>query len=81
MNDAWREGDGGELRVYGPVDSEEVVATIAPTSNRLLLFWSDARVPHEVLQFVVSSRLVRRRARTAVVVVSCRLVRQSVLQL
>ena len=49
LNPAWRDGDGGELRVFGPGASEDVVATVSPLSNRLLIFWSDARAPHEVL--------------------------------
>ena len=48
LNPTWREGDGGQLRVFGPGTSEEIVATIPPLSNRLLIFWSDARAPHEV---------------------------------
>ena len=28
---------------------EEVVKDLAPLHNRLLVFWSDSRVPHEVL--------------------------------
>ncbi len=46
-NPRWAEGDGGQLRLYLPRRSR--VETVAPRANRLVLFWSDARVPHEVL--------------------------------
>lgn len=45
LNKDWKESDGGKLRIYkdtGNIDIE-------PLSNRLLVFWSDSRVPHEVL--------------------------------
>ena len=48
LNDSWQRGDGGELRVYGR-DGEEIKAEVAPVAGRILLFWSDFRVPHEVL--------------------------------
>ena len=44
-NPAWAAADGGALRLHlagGVVDVE-------PLDGRLLLFWSDARAPHEVL--------------------------------
>lgn len=48
----WTSADGGSLLLHGPVNSEissygEI--EIAPIFNRLLLFWSDIRCPHEVL--------------------------------
>lgn len=39
---------GGELRIFRE-NSDEVVEDVPPVRDRLLLFWSDARVPHEVL--------------------------------
>ena len=45
LNHGWTESDGGKLRMYrndGHIDFE-------PLINRLLLFWSDMRNPHEVL--------------------------------
>eukprot|EP00943_MAST-04B_sp_MAST-4B-sp1_P010000 g10000.t1 len=48
LNDTWKKGDGGELRVYGR-DGESIKAEVAPVAGRILLFWSDFRVPHEVL--------------------------------
>ena len=48
LNDSWQHGDGGELRVYGR-DGEKIKAEVAPVAGRVLLFWSDFRVPHEVL--------------------------------
>ena len=45
LNQGWSEDNGGKLRIYrenGHVDVEPVV-------NRLLMFWSDRRNPHEVL--------------------------------
>lgn len=45
LNQGWGEDNGGKLRIYrenGHVDVE-------PVLNRLLMFWSDGRNPHEVL--------------------------------
>lgn len=45
LNQGWDEEKGGKLRIYrenGHVDVE-------PVLNRLLMFWSDKRNPHEVL--------------------------------
>lgn len=44
LNDQWKNGDGGELKIYR--DQEELL--IEPVARRLLLFKSDA-VEHEVL--------------------------------
>ena len=38
---------GGKLRIY-PENSEKYV-DVEPNMNRLLLFWSDRRNPHEVM--------------------------------
>lgn len=45
LNEGWREGDGGELRVHLPDGGIEVVA---PLAGRAVVFLSD-RFPHEVL--------------------------------
>lgn len=45
LNQGWCEDNGGKLRIYrekGHIDVE-------PVLNRLLMFWSDGRNPHEVL--------------------------------
>lgn len=49
LNVGWRAGDGGELRVYRPSaeGGGEVAATIPPLLDRVVVFWSDERVPHE----------------------------------
>jgi Rps23 Pro-64 3,4-dihydroxylase Tpa1-like proline 4-hydroxylase len=57
LNPNWSEGDGGELqltqtRVSGAdiaQQDEQRCVVIPPLMNRLLLFWSDRRCPHEVL--------------------------------
>ena len=60
VNPDWEEADGGQLCLYlghlGRVSLSgetaprpPTIATITPLANRLVLFWSDARVPHEVL--------------------------------
>ena len=50
LNPGWKKGDGGELRVFhGPPREKEEREIVAPLMARLLLFWSDKRVPHEVL--------------------------------
>ena len=46
LNDNWKDGDGGELKVY-PNNSKKP-ELIAPISNRLVVFKSDC-LPHEVL--------------------------------
>ena len=45
-NPAWTPADGGALRLY--VHDSHVV-DVAPLMNRCVVFWSDSRVPHEVL--------------------------------
>lgn len=48
LNSDWRKGDGGELAVLGAEDSSKVRHVVEPLCNRVLLFWSDWRTPHEV---------------------------------
>jgi len=56
-NTSWQPADGGELLIYPPVALEAdpaavhapAVGRVAPRGNRLLLFYADVRVPHEVL--------------------------------
>ena len=60
-NRAWREGDGGCLRIYAPqgdaaaadeaeaVESGDALCDVEPLADRAILFYSDFRVPHEVL--------------------------------
>jgi len=49
LNEDWKEGDGGELVVYEK-GGKIVKDKIQPVADRLVLFWSDDRVPHEVLK-------------------------------
>lgn len=52
LNSEWESGDGGELRLAPAWPADHARAApffdIAPLLNRLVLFWSDARMPHEV---------------------------------
>lgn len=45
LNKGWTDSDGGKLRIYKTACKYDV----EPLFNRLLLFWSDVRTPHEVL--------------------------------
>lgn len=49
LNESWQQGDGGELAIFDANDPNILRQTVAPQQNRLLLFWSDRRTPHEVL--------------------------------
>jgi len=52
LNREWRESDGGELRILGrdgESGREAPLLDVAPKLDRLLVFFSDGRVPHEVL--------------------------------
>ena len=52
LNAAWAPGDGGELRVWTcnrEDATEERSTTLSPLLDRCIVFWSDRRVPHEVL--------------------------------
>lgn len=46
LNDAWQDDDGGELLLFDEA-GEEVIETVLPQGNRLVVFLSE-RVPHEV---------------------------------
>lgn len=48
LNSGWKKGDGGELRIFDR-DGETIKAEIEPCPGRAVIFWSDFRVPHEVL--------------------------------
>ena len=48
LNEQWEQGHGGELRIW-PTDGSDETVTIEPLADRLLLFYADYRVPHEVL--------------------------------
>ena len=49
-NPRWAEDAGGELRLHlADGTGRERMVDVAPLDNRLVLFFSDARVPHEVL--------------------------------
>ena len=45
LNQGWGEDKGGKLRIY----REKHHIDVEPVLNRLLMFWSDGRNPHEVL--------------------------------
>jgi hypoxia-inducible factor (prolyl hydroxylase) len=57
LNAGWSSGDGGELRIWQPVAALEKLgatesqplADVQPLADRVILFFSDSRVPHEVL--------------------------------
>ena len=55
LNARWAAADGGELRILRPraegggLHLETPEIDVAPEMDRLLLFWSDSRTPHEVL--------------------------------
>ena len=49
-NPGWSAEAGGELRLHlRRPDGHSFAKDVAPLDNRLVVFWSDARVPHEVL--------------------------------
>jgi Rps23 Pro-64 3,4-dihydroxylase Tpa1-like proline 4-hydroxylase len=49
LNEDWDSADGGELAVYAP-GGQPLLETVPPIADRLVMFWSDERVPHEVLE-------------------------------
>lgn len=52
---AWRPADAGELRILRAESAESPAEVprfdVAPLPDRLAVFWSDARTPHEVLPY------------------------------
>lgn len=48
LNENWKPGDGGELKIYRDSDEREDEILVEPIARRLLLFKSDC-VEHEVL--------------------------------
>ena len=51
LNPAWVSVHGGELRIFPPFapKGRPPLCDVAPLLDRLLLFFSDLRTPHEVL--------------------------------
>ena len=49
LNEGWSQLHGGELRLYPPYAKGEPLCDVAPVADRLVLFYADYRVPHEVL--------------------------------
>ncbi|KAL1515808.1 hypothetical protein AB1Y20_002424 [Prymnesium parvum] len=51
LNEDWQPTDGGELRLYEPYAPKDKppVADVQPLLDRLIMFYADYRVPHEVL--------------------------------
>ena len=49
LNEGWVPRDGGQLRLYGGPEGKTKLRDVEPILDRLVLFWSDFRVPHEVL--------------------------------
>jgi hypothetical protein len=55
LNPSWKEGDGGEIRLFVKSENDKVQKVdLSPVGGRLLLFWSD-EIPHEVLPTASSS--------------------------
>ena len=54
LNGSWKEGDGGELRIAPNMRADDppealIALDIPPVMGRFVMFFSDERVPHEVL--------------------------------
>ncbi len=47
LNEEWKTGDGGELRLFEP-NGETAIATVAPSFGTMIIFLSES-FPHEVL--------------------------------
>jgi SM-20-related protein len=48
LNDGWEASHGGRLRIHSAADPSTIVEAVDPISGRLVVFWSDDRVPHSV---------------------------------
>ena len=48
LNPGWKEGDGGEIRLFVKKEAGVKIVDLSPVGGRMLLFWSD-EIPHEVL--------------------------------
>eukprot|EP00746_Dinoflagellata_sp_MGD_P021966 gnl/MRDRNA2_/MRDRNA2_151287_c0_seq1.p1 gnl/MRDRNA2_/MRDRNA2_151287_c0~~gnl/MRDRNA2_/MRDRNA2_151287_c0_seq1.p1 ORF type:complete len:911 (-),score=191.01 gnl/MRDRNA2_/MRDRNA2_151287_c0_seq1:16-2748(-) len=50
LNKGWQPEHGGQLRLFDPkLTSQTVKMDVDPVFNRLLIFWADEEVPHEVM--------------------------------
>lgn len=49
LNENWTQLHGGELRLFPPFAKGSALCDVAPLADRLILFYADYRVPHEVL--------------------------------
>ena len=53
LNEGWVEAHGGELLLYqAPPNHNSTLCRVPPKLGSVILFWSDYRVPHEVLPAV-----------------------------
>merc|ERR1711968_427903 len=48
VNEPWKRQFGGQLRLYNP-EPDRTYVDVEPVPDRLVLFYSDMRCPHEVL--------------------------------
>merc|ERR1712118_527776 len=59
LNKDWQPEHGGQIRLFEPtVTSTQVKTDVDPLWNRLLIFWSNDEVPHEVLSAYVDRAAV-----------------------
>ena len=52
LNSEWKRDFGGALRLYSHIEEESSFIDVEPEADRLILFYSDKRCPHEVLPVV-----------------------------
>jgi Rps23 Pro-64 3,4-dihydroxylase Tpa1-like proline 4-hydroxylase len=52
LNPHWKAGQGGELRLHLDGEHDSAPIDVDPLDGRLVLFFSDARVPHQVMPAV-----------------------------